>query len=175
MLTYKKSIVEIPPPISHAQSEPASQWSLGFIWKGQLQQRNLSPVWSPENALPFRSVRKGAALDPRIICFIEDHQTLLARLHRDSKVHAWIRAALSKMKEEYNEIVRRKEKVLRAIDLCLEILKHNSMLLRDAQRLAGFINFCAQVVQLDWVYMTSLSGTSLEVSLFTLPPFWKND
>lgn len=45
------------------------------------------------------------------------------------------------------------DKVLRACTLCSDTLSRSSVTLHSIQSLAGLLNFCAQVVQLRWVYM----------------------
>jgi hypothetical protein len=48
------------------------------------------------------------------------------------------------------------DKVLRAIDATSQALTKDSLSLREAQQLAGYLSHCAHVVRLGWVFMPSI-------------------
>ena len=45
------------------------------------------------------------------------------------------------------------DKISRVQSMCSSVLEHKSMSLHNAQKLAGLLSFCSQVVQLGWVYL----------------------
>jgi ribonuclease HI len=48
------------------------------------------------------------------------------------------------------------DKLKRAIIITAQVLEHRTMTLEQAQRVGGYLTFCARVVQLGWVYMRKI-------------------
>jgi hypothetical protein len=48
------------------------------------------------------------------------------------------------------------KKLKRALDLTAAALEQDSLTLKEAQQLTGFLGFCALVVRLGWVFMRRL-------------------
>jgi hypothetical protein len=48
------------------------------------------------------------------------------------------------------------EKLKKALDLTAAVLKQDSLTLKEAQQLTGFLGFCALVIRLGWVFIRRL-------------------